>query len=454
MSQHSLKLLFAQRAAACLLSVCAGAALAQRSSAQSVPGYVVSPYASGVSGPVWLSFDASGALFCGRDTTTNGTPDPRFITRIGPGGSPVADWGVSATPDPDAVAVDTLGAVSGVPGSVLVGGIKTPNVSGSIRAIRPDQSVVELWQSTQWLNPSEMKFDANGRLVFADAITRQLRVSVAGESPTLIATLPAGSTPSSLAIAPDNRIFVANGNGRVFEYDSNGALLNGNFITFPGRVSIEFGAGGAWGFELYAVNTASGALQRVAANGVASQIGSGFASGFTDLAVGPDKRLYIGRFNAGDVLAIGASGWSNYCTAGTTTNGCMPSMQLVSGTPSASGAGAAIVSALRVEGARQGLIFFGLGATAQPWSATSTSFLCVKSPTQRSPATNSGGLSPSCDGVLSADLNALIAGNGGGVLANLPIAAGASVYAQAWFRDPPASKSTNLSDALQLTLQP
>ena len=108
------------------------------------------------------------------------------------------------------------------------------------------------------------------------------------------------------------RIFVANGNGRVFEYASNGALLNGNFITFPGRVSIEFGAGGAWGFELYALNTASGALQRVAANGVATQIGSGFASGFTDLAVGPDKRLYVGRFNAGDVLAIGPSGWSSY----------------------------------------------------------------------------------------------------------------------------------------------
>ena len=453
--RHTSRFVPAARAAAVrLLCVCTCAALTLRSHAQSVPGFVVSPHASGVSGPVWLSFDSTGALYCGRDATASGTPDPRFITRIGPGGSPVADWGVSATPDPDAVAVDTLGAVSGVPGSVLVGGSKVLNVSGSIRAIRPDQSVVELWQSSQWLNPSEMKFDSNGRLVFADANTRQLRVSVAGESPTLIATLPAGSTPGSVAIAPDNRIFVADTNGRVFEYTSNGTLLNGNFITLPGRISIEFGAGGAWGFDLYAINNASGALLRISANGAATTIGSGFTSGFCDLAVGPDKRLYVGRFNAGDVLAIGPSGWSNYCTAGTTTNGCTPSMQLVSGTPSASGAGSAIVSALRVEGARQGLIFFGLGATAQPWSATSSSFLCIKSPTQRSPATNSGGLSPSCDGVLSADLNALIAGNGGNVLANLPIASGSSVYAQAWFRDPPASKSTNLSDALQLTLAP
>lgn len=429
------------------------AALARPTLAQSVPGYSVTTYASGVSGPVWLSFDASGALFCGRDTTTNGTADPRFITRIGPGGAPVANWGASATPDPDAVAVDTLGAVSGVPGSVLVGGIKTPNVSGSIRAIRPDQSVVELWQSSQWLNPSDMKFDSTGRLVFADAQTRQLRVSVSGESPTLIATLPSGSTPSSLAIAPDNRIFVADGNGRVFEYASNGALLNGNFITFPGRVSLEFGAGGAWGLELYALNIASGALSRVAANGVATQIGSGFASGFTDLAVGPDKRLYVGRFNASDVLAIGPSGWINYCTAGTTTNGCTPSVQLASGTPSASGTGSAIVSALQVEGSRQGLFFFGLAPAALPWSATSSSFLCVKTPTQRAPVTNSGGAPSSCEGVLSTDLNALIFASAGS-LAGQILSAGSKVYAQAWFRDPPASRSTNLSDAIELTLQP
>lgn len=429
------------------------AALAQSSAAQSVPGYEVTTYASGVVGPVWLSFDASGALFCGRDSTPTGTPDARFITRIGPGGAPVSNYGASATPDPDAVAVDTLGAVSGVPGSVLVGGSKVLNVSGSIRAIRPDQTIVELWDSTQWLNPSEMKFDSSGRLVFADAQTRQLRVSVSGESPTLIATLPSGSTPGSVAIAPDGRIFVANTSGRIFEYAWDGALINGTFATFPERISIEFGEGGPWGCELYVLGNASGALHRVAANGVATQIGSGFASGFTDLAVGPDKRLYVGRFNASQILAIGANGWVNYCTAGTTTNGCKPSVQLASGTPSASGAGSAIVSALRVEGSRQGLFFFGLAPAALPWSATSSSLLCVKTPTQRAPVTNSGGAPSSCEGVLSTDLNALILASAGS-LAGQSLSAGSKVYAQAWFRDPPASRSTNLSDAIELTLQP
>jgi len=39
--------------------------------------------------------------------------DPRFVTRIALGGTPVASFGASATRDPDAVAVHTWGAVSG-----------------------------------------------------------------------------------------------------------------------------------------------------------------------------------------------------------------------------------------------------------------------------------------------------------------------------------------------------
>jgi hypothetical protein len=35
-----------------------------------------------------------------------------------------------------------------------------------------------------------------------------------------------------------------------------------------------------------------------------------------------------------------------------------------------------------------------------------------------------------------------------------PFSAGQKIYAQAWFRDPPAPKTTNLSDAVELTVQP
>ncbi|HMN95727.1 MAG TPA: hypothetical protein PKC43_05690 [Phycisphaerales bacterium] len=47
-------------------------------------------------------------------------------------------------PDPDAVVHGAAGIVSGMPGSGLVGGIKELRSLGGIRAIRPDQTVVEL----------------------------------------------------------------------------------------------------------------------------------------------------------------------------------------------------------------------------------------------------------------------------------------------------------------------
>jgi hypothetical protein len=39
-------------------------------------------------------------------------------------------------------------------------------------------------------------------------------------------------------------------------------------------------------------------------------------------------------------------------------------------------------------------------------------------------------------------------------LLGTPFSAGDAIYAQGWFRDPPAPKTTNLSNALQLTCQP
>ncbi len=145
---------------------------------------------------------------------------------------------------------------------------------------------------------------------------------------------------------------------------------------------------------------------------------------------------------------------TNYCTAGTTTNGCTSTMSFVGpDVPSFKGTGVSVVRANNVEGAKQGLVFFGLGPIASPWGSGSTSFLCVKSPTQRSSVQNSGGTAGACNGAISADLNALIAA-GSGTLAGSQLFAGVKVYAQAWFRDPASPKTTNLSDGLELTLCP
>jgi hypothetical protein len=147
--------------------------------------------------------------------------------------------------------------------------------------------------------------------------------------------------------------------------------------------------------------------------------------------------------------------YSNYCTAGTTTNGCLASMSAV-GSTSISTASGFIISCTSVEGAKQGIIFYGNhGQIATPWHNSlgqGSSFLCVKSPSQRTGNQVSGGTLNACDGTLSLDFFAYIAAHPT-ALGN-PFSAGTSIDVQSWFRDPPSPKTTNLSDGLHVTFFP
>jgi hypothetical protein len=141
-----------------------------------------------------------------------------------------------------------------------------------------------------------------------------------------------------------------------------------------------------------------------------------------------------------------------FCTSGTTTNGCVPSIA-GTGVPSGSSGSGFTISVSSVEGVKQGLLFYGInntGFTPVAWGP-STSFLCVKSPTQRSFAQNTGGTVGQCNGSLTLDWNAFVAANPG-VLGS-PFSPGQHVFAQGWFRDPPSPKTTMLSNALDFTLQ-
>jgi hypothetical protein len=112
-----------------------------------------------------------------------------------------------------------------------------------------------------------------------------------------------------------------------------------------------------------------------------------------------------------------------------------------------------VISTASVPGQRNGLVFYGvLGRDAVPWAAGSTSFLCVKSPLQRTGAQNSGGTLGACDGALVLDFNVFRAASP--LALGAPMQAGLQLDAQAWFRDPGAPKNTNLSDALEFWLAP
>jgi len=167
---------------------------------------------------------------------------------------------------------------------------------------------------------------------------------------------------------------------------------------------------------------------------------------------------------AGFSLRLGSAGEcagctgnpTNYCTGGTSSSGCVATMSLSSGVPSTrSGSAPAIVMATNVEGNKNGLIFFGLAQAATPWAAGSSSFLCVKSPTQRTASQLSSpvGTAGTCVGVISTDLNALIQ-QGNGTLLGQQLFAGSTIDAQCWYRDPSAVKTTNLSNGLEVTVCP
>jgi hypothetical protein len=144
---------------------------------------------------------------------------------------------------------------------------------------------------------------------------------------------------------------------------------------------------------------------------------------------------------------------TSYCTAGTTSNGCLATIS-GSGTASASAASGFNIQVHNVEGLKQGILFYGINNTGfapTPWG-TGSSYLCVKAPTQRMGTQSSGGTLGACNGVLTTDFNAYRTANPSAL--GSPFTAGQHVYAQGWFRDPPAPKTTSLSDALSFVLCP
>jgi subtilisin-like proprotein convertase family protein len=166
-----------------------------------------------------------------------------------------------------------------------------------------------------------------------------------------------------------------------------------------------------------------------------------------------------GTLNRWDLKISSASGNCgpvvNYCTPASTTNGCTPLITASSANASiGAGPGSFVLTTNGVEGQKSGLIFYGIsGRNSLPWAAGSSSFLCVKAPTQRMQAQSSGGTAGQCNGSLVQDffqytqvLNPFALGS--------PQTPGQVYDAQAWFRDPPAAKTTNLSNGIEFTLCP
>jgi hypothetical protein len=142
---------------------------------------------------------------------------------------------------------------------------------------------------------------------------------------------------------------------------------------------------------------------------------------------------------------------TSYCTSGTTSNGCVPTISST-GIASASASSGFTISVSSVEGQKQGHVFYGVnGPNAAPWGASSH-YLCVKAPTQRTGTQDSGGTAGACNGSIALDWNAYCATHPTSL--GVPFSAGQSVWAQLYFRDPPGPKTTALSNGLTFTVCP
>lgn len=163
-----------------------------------------------------------------------------------------------------------------------------------------------------------------------------------------------------------------------------------------------------------------------------------------------------GLSNSRSLIPNGATGCTgsvvSYCSAGLTSSFCIAAMS-ATGTPSITASSGFTLTCSGMEGQRTGLIFYGVnGRNAAVWAPGSTSYLCVKSPVQRTPSASSGGTNNACNGVIAIDWNAYISTHPGA--AGQPYTVGQVVDAQCWFRDPPAPGTTNLSDGIEFTLCP
>jgi hypothetical protein len=277
-------------------------------------GFDIAPYAE-VTDPIILSFDADGNLFVGRDDqgSGGGAADPVKIHRIAPGGE-VTEYGLEPIADPDTVLVDQSGAWAGVPGAVLVG--SSISSKGHVFAILPDETIVTVFgPSSDFINPSDMKFDREDRLLFTDfnlgfqdAPSPQVVLSEEGEPPAQFVTHP--TNPGNITFDLDNNLYMATVEGFVRVFDRDGALITDDFAgNLGGAVRIRFGPGGVWGEELIAIDTASPnrELLRIDQDGVATILGTNFF-GVSDMTFGTDGALYFSRFQEDCVWRVAPTG--------------------------------------------------------------------------------------------------------------------------------------------------
>jgi hypothetical protein len=223
------------------------------------------------------------------------------IYRVGIGGSPVEEYGDTPFPDPDSVAFDASGAISGTPGSVLVGNGGEP---GYIAAILPDQSTITPIGPTFNIgNPAVLKFDKTGRLLVADQAPPFRALAI-----TRTEIVELGDSFLAIAVDGSNRVYSAFLKNQIKVIASDGTPLPDLTPIDNSRdyfSNLEFGPfDEIWKGHLFATSEDSN-IYRILSDGTIIKFGSGLtADNRSGLAFGPDGALYISDWNADAIYRI------------------------------------------------------------------------------------------------------------------------------------------------------
>jgi hypothetical protein len=157
----------------------------------------------------------------------------------------------------------------------------------------------------------------------------------------------------------------------------------------------------------------------------------------------PQSVIDMRNWVEGNCLPVYCADPVTYCTGKVNSQGCTPAID-ASGHPTLGGLDDFHVTATNVVNNKNGLIFWGFTQSSTPFQGGTK---CVAAPTARTPVQLSGGNPPPDDCSGSYDFHFTHA-----YMQARGWAAGTTVYAQAWGRDPQSPITTSLSDAIGITV--
>ncbi|MDA1263454.1 MAG: hypothetical protein O2816_00075 [Planctomycetota bacterium] len=149
------------------------------------------------------------------------------------------------------------------------------------------------------------------------------------------------------------------------------------------------------------------------------------------------------RMGADNARVAYGGGPTSYCVSKTTSAGCSPGLTWI-GRPSVS-SGAFVIHANQMITGQAGLFFYGFAASGAPFMGGT---LCVAGPHTRTPVMPAQG-ADKCSGRVFWNAGDDIQSG-----SNAALAVGATVYAQAWGRDPQGTAGSSLSNAIRFTICP